>query len=179
MMKRCLALIVGSGLVFVALGQTLMLRADVLDGGGKKLLSADYAGGLSIGQSIASGLVTSSDYRAILGFWNRPFQLIGLDEGKLLPAFERFWFAGCKPNPFQNQTTISYALGSGTNVNFRVFSNSGRIVGTLVNGYQKPGVYRIAWNVAGVSQKRLPNGVYFLRLEADGFQAVQKAVIAR
>ncbi len=180
MMRRYVALIAISGLIFVALGQTLVLEASVLDGGGRKLLSADYVCGFSIGQSIASGLVTSSGYRAILGFWNRPFRLIGIEEGQVRPSqVKGFRLSPCCPNPFGLMTVVRYELGFETDVSLKVLDHAGRTVGSLVQRTQKPGKYKVTWNLAGVSKGRLPNGIYFLRLVAGEFSAVQKAVIAR
>ncbi len=80
------------------------------------------------------------------------------------------------PNPFNNQTLIRYSLPIETEVNLKIINSAGRIVRTLFEGKQKPGNYNVTWNLKGVSQTRLPNGVYFYRLEAGEFTATKKMV---
>ena len=94
---------------------------------------------------------------------------------KLTTPFE---LGPATPNPFSKQTTIYYALSKETEVNLAIFDASGQLVRTLVNEKQKQGNYNVSWNVRGVSQKKLPNGVYFYRLEAGEFKATKKMVKA-
>jgi hypothetical protein len=80
------------------------------------------------------------------------------------------------PNPFNYQTTIRYSILKETKVNLKVFNTAGIVVRTLVNGKQEPGYYNVSWNVKGVLQSQLPNGVYFYRLEAGEYIATKKMV---
>ncbi len=167
-------------LACIAGGQEYVLESNVLDGGGFRVASANYACGFSVGQTAASGQLSSTDYRAVLGFWNRGFDLIGIREGGLRLSLEpKFRFMPCSPNPFQSRTVLHYVLPEPAAVSLDVFDHSGRLVGSLVQAGQQSGRYRVIWDVSGVSRQELPNGVYFLRLVAGEFRSVRKAVVAR
>ncbi len=166
-------------LASLSFAQTYLLRASVLDEGGKRLSSSGYRCGMSIGQQVASGELTSSGYRAILGFWHGPYAPLGIEEGQfkgnsMLPL--TFSLSRNFPNPFSRRTTIRYSLPQETDVNLSVLDVTGRVVRTLVQEKQKPGVYKATWDVGGVPQKRLPKGVYFCRLVAGDYTATRKMV---
>jgi hypothetical protein len=171
--------------------QNYILKSVVLDDAGLHRLTAnDYIGGMSLGQSFASGWLQSTGYRAIIGFWHAPYAGIGIAEQ---PSWKKaqsaltglkFRLGPCAPNPLRTETRIHYALAAIGQVRLSVYDRAGRIAGTLVNAQQEPGEYSAAWNVAGVPAEVLPNGVYFLRLEqqADGPSpevAVSKLVVNR
>jgi hypothetical protein len=162
------------------LAQSYTLKPIVLNEGGKKVTSGNYVAGLSVGQQTGSNALTSGPYRAVFGFWN-PITgpLLGIEEKNFQKASSFplvFSLSQCYPNPFNSQTVIRYSIPKETEVNLKVFNTAGRDVRTLVNGKQKPGNYNVTWNLKGVSQSRLPNGVYFYRLEAGDYTAIKKMV---
>jgi hypothetical protein len=169
------------GLIFLLCGlasaQPLVLRSVVLDAGGAPIASAGYIAGLSIGQTFASPWLAGTGYRAVVGFWHGPFGASGTAEYRAQSA--EFGLGRCAPNPFRNSTTIRYSLATRDRVRLRVFDRNGRIAGTLVDALQSPGSYNVTWDIGGVSNRELPNGVYFLRLEASGRRASEKVVINR
>ncbi len=167
-----------SVLAMVASAQSYNLVANVIDGAGKPLASTGHRCQFSLAQSVASGQLASADYRAVLGFWNRGFR-IGVSEPEPGPAMSRLQLERCRPNPVIDEADISYLLPSAAEVSLEVLDHCGRQVTTLVRSAQQPGRYRVRWNLAGVAQDRLPNGVYFVRLQAGEYLAVEKAVIAR
>ena len=165
-------------LVGLSLGQSYLLKASVLDGGGKGLSSVGYRCGLSVGQQAASGLISSTGYDAVLGFWHNPYGggLPGIEESQspALAAPLAFSLARSYPNPFSRRATIRYSLAQETEVSLTVIDLSGRVVRTLVHGRQKAGAYKATWDLTRVPSRCLPNGVYFCRLVAGEFQATQK-----
>ena len=70
-----------------------------------------------------------------------------------------------KPNPFSDRTSIDYKLCIDSRVILKVYSSSGRLIGTLVDAQQKCGPHRILWNGQGGNGDKVPAGVYFLRME--------------
>lgn len=68
------------------------------------------------------------------------------------------------PNPFNPKTTIQFAIPRGTDVRLEVFNILGSSVATLVNEYVPAGGHRFEFDATG-----LASGVYFCRLQADGF----------
>jgi hypothetical protein len=69
-----------------------------------------------------------------------------------------------RPNPFNPETTIPYDSGPGGRVVLRVFDPSGRLVRTLVDANQPPGIYRARWNGRTDRGRSVASGRYFYRL---------------
>ena len=78
------------------------------------------------------------------------------------------------PNPFQRSTLISYSLPAPAQVTLDIYDISGRLVETLVNEKQEPGVHQVRWG-----RKTKLSGVYFYRLEAGEFTDMKKMVLVR
>jgi hypothetical protein len=68
------------------------------------------------------------------------------------------------PNPFNSATTISYNLRYGGHVSLKVYNSMGRLVTTLIYGFQNSGRHVFTWNAKDDNNIRLASGVYFARL---------------
>ena len=66
------------------------------------------------------------------------------------------------PNPFNNVTRIAFSLNERIPTNVSVFDVNGRLVETLLNGYNDPGLHDLIWNAENNGA-----GVYFIRLNTD------------
>ena len=64
------------------------------------------------------------------------------------------------PNPCFLSTTIEYSLNKSGNISLVVYDLSGRIVQTLVCGYQHPDTYKVTIDLDG-----LRSGTYFYSLK--------------
>jgi hypothetical protein len=67
------------------------------------------------------------------------------------------------PNPFDQQTTIQYAIPERAPVELKVFDMCGREVAQLVNQTQDAGTYSVNLNAASSA---LSPGIYYGRLRA-------------
>jgi hypothetical protein len=76
------------------------------------------------------------------------------------------------PNPFSRSTAISYTLPAATQVTLAIYDITGRLVETLVNETQQPGVHQVQWN-----RDSNPSGVYFYCLKAGEFGETRKMVV--
>jgi flagellar hook assembly protein FlgD len=83
------------------------------------------------------------------------------------------------PNPSGPGATISYALAQPGHVTVRVYTAGGRLVATLVDGERDAGEYRAVWDGKTDGGARAACGVYFVRMEAAGFQASEKLVLLK
>jgi hypothetical protein len=83
------------------------------------------------------------------------------------------------PNPFAEQTQISYQLVTSGPVRLKVYNIAGRLVTTLVDQYHEPGQYSIAWSGLDEYGRRVSSGVYFYRLESDDESIIKKLTILR
>ena len=78
------------------------------------------------------------------------------------------------PNPFNPGTSFGYTLKEAGLVTLNVFDVTGRIVAELVNRDQPGGAYTVTFDGAG-----LPSGIYYYRLNVNGFSATQKMVLMK
>jgi len=72
------------------------------------------------------------------------------------------------PNPFNAETNIGYVLAEAGNVNLSVYDISGRLVETLLDGYQEAGEHIVTWNGSTVS-----SGVYFYKVTTSDYTATK------
>jgi len=78
------------------------------------------------------------------------------------------------PNPFNPTTTIKYTLPEAAQVTLTLYSVLGQQIMVLVNERQEPGYHEVT--LRGLS---LGSGVYLLRLQAGGFMASRKLLLAK
>ena len=82
------------------------------------------------------------------------------------------------PNPFNPTTTIHYDVPAGGGVvAIRVFDVSGRLVRTLVDANQTPGVKSVIWNGADDRGRGVASGLYFYKMSAPGFTSTRKMLL--
>jgi hypothetical protein len=103
-----------------------------------------------------------------LGVFNENFT--GLEtqlptEIRLLPAY---------PNPFNPETHISFELPEKMPIQLEVFSILGQQVAVLINGVQHAGKHDIQFNASSLS-----TGVYFIRLQSQSQQLIQKVMLIK
>jgi len=83
------------------------------------------------------------------------------------------------PNPFNSTSNFKFEIarhgGSSTSdVKIVVYDLSGREVEVLVNERLQPGTYQTQWNASAYS-----SGVYFYKLETEGYTSTKKMVLIK
>jgi parallel beta-helix repeat protein len=78
------------------------------------------------------------------------------------------------PNPFNPSTTICFQVTKPSKVSLVVFDMMGREVERLVDGNPGPGEYKAVFD-----GKDLPSGVYFYRLQGEGFSQTRKLTLLK
>jgi hypothetical protein len=73
------------------------------------------------------------------------------------------------PNPFNDETNITYTLAEPGNVTLKVYDICGRLVLTLLEGYEDAGPHLVTWEATNVS-----SGVYFYKLTCGDYSATKK-----
>jgi hypothetical protein len=84
------------------------------------------------------------------------------------------------PNPFNPSTTIRYSIPEKARVRLRIYDAGGRLLRVLVDDVRDPGILHAAiWD--GNDRFGLPvaSGVYFYRLETNGWSESRKMVLLR
>ncbi|NOU46861.1 MAG: T9SS type A sorting domain-containing protein [Bacteroidales bacterium] len=83
------------------------------------------------------------------------------------------------PNPFNTSTRITYSVPEQSFVTLSIYTIQGELVRTLQHGIQHSGEYAVDWDGSNDSGKRLVSGMYFYRLQADGFSSTMKMFISK
>jgi len=98
--------------------------------------------------------------------------LLGIDEGVAMEisVFKNF------PNPFTQQTIITYQLAEVLYVQLKVYDLLGRELTTLVDEYQQLGSYKVSYKA---QEDISPGGIYYCRIIAGGHSEVIKMVCLR
>jgi hypothetical protein len=78
------------------------------------------------------------------------------------------------PNPFNPMTAISYELRASSYTSLKVYDLSGRMVATLVDGWQEAGSHQVTFDGS-----RLSSGLYFVKMQAGDFSAVKKMMLVK
>lgn len=102
------------------------------------------------------------------------FTLKSITDGNINTNPYEFALAQNYPNPFNPSTVISYSIANEGNVTLKVFNAAGQLVKELVNSYHTAGIYNTEFNASSLS-----SGVYFYRLETNGFTAVNKMILVK
>ncbi|MCI0473132.1 MAG: T9SS type A sorting domain-containing protein [Ignavibacteria bacterium] len=78
------------------------------------------------------------------------------------------------PNPFNPSTTINFSVPKNDYVKIKVFDISGKEAATVVSGYYNAGKYSAEFNGS-----KLTSGVYFYRLEVNGFSETKRMLLIK
>jgi hypothetical protein len=78
------------------------------------------------------------------------------------------------PNPFNPVTLISYSIPKQSFVKITVYDLLGREIQKLVNEVKIAGTYNVAFD-----GENLSTGVYYYKLESDGFVDVKKMMLIK
>ncbi|MBS1492727.1 MAG: T9SS type A sorting domain-containing protein [Bacteroidetes bacterium] len=80
------------------------------------------------------------------------------------------------PNPFNPTTKINFSVPKSGFVTLKLYDNLGREVADLVNGNLSQGSYEVTMDA---STYELTSGMYYYRLEANGFSESKKMILAK
>ena len=176
------AYVTGSAL-FAATGQDIVTIK--YDSSGSQVWLASFSGivtnGTDQGRSVAiapsgnvfvagysQGASTGDDYTTIM--YSQP---IGIQQiSNQVPGI--YSLTQNYPNPFNPSTKINFALPKDAFAKIIVFDVLGREVTRLVNENLKRGTYTVDWDAANYS-----SGVYFYRLETEGFNETKKMILVK
>jgi hypothetical protein len=91
----------------------------------------------------------------------------------------RYELYNAVPNPFNPQTTISFALPEASHIKLTVFDVQGHVIATLLNEDRGPGVHDIVWNGRDNRGQVMASGVYLYRIEAGSFVETKRMVLLK
>ena len=103
--------------------------------------------------------------------------MVGVDSGGVPVLAARLGAA--HPNPFNPRVDIPFELAADDHVRISVYDTSGRLVAVLVNDARPAGEHLVTWHGADGSGRRVPSGVYLVRLESSASTDSGKLVLLR
>jgi len=84
------------------------------------------------------------------------------------------------PNPFNPSTTIAYEVpAGGAQVSLKIYDVSGRLVRTLVDGYEPSGTRTVTWDGRDGKGQPVAGGIYFSRMTAPEFSETAKMILLK
>lgn len=83
------------------------------------------------------------------------------------------------PNPFNPQTSISFALPAPALVRLTIFNVAGRRIEVLLDQDMTAGNHTVTWNGRDAHGRAVASGKYFYRLEADGIAMTRSMTLIR
>jgi len=89
---------------------------------------------------------------------------------RLLPVY---------PNPSSSIAYTGFDIKTTCQITLSVFDLQGRCVRVLANGEFEPGSYEVSWNGTSDSEKRVPSGVYMIRLGSGSVLRTKRCVVVR
>ena len=78
------------------------------------------------------------------------------------------------PNPFNPITTIRYGLNQNANIQVLIYDIKGRVITTLIDGFQTAGYHSVIWDASKFS-----SGIYFLNMSAGEIAETKKMVLIK
>lgn len=109
-------------------------------------------------------------------FWEYRLDLETTVEDKPVAAPETMtpFLSTLYPNPFNQQTIVSFALPAAGKTNVSVYNTLGRKIAILQDGVLQQGKHTLSWNAASCA-----SGTYFIRIETPNKTSVMRAVLLK
>ena len=167
----------GAGIAALVILTTIPASAQyqvsrrVVASGGAGMGSAGYQVTGTAGQA-ATGPMAGATTSTRTGYWSALDLPTAIGETSDAPR--TFSLEQNFPNPFNPATTIRFALPRDSFVRLRVFDVAGAFVAELVNERRPAGIYSELFDASSLS-----SGIYFYRIEADGFVRSRKLVLLK
>jgi len=106
--------------------------------------------------------------------FNGNFEYFGLNSEIEIGTPSAFDLKQNYPNPFNPSTKITFDLPKEGFVSIKIFDNLGREVASVVNEFKTAGYYTVDFNAAN-----LTSGLYFYKMDANGFNKVMKMTLIK
>ncbi len=106
--------------------------------------------------------------------FNGNYDYYDLNDEVVIGNPEKFELSQNYPNPFNPVTHLEFGISDLGFVSLKVYDALGNEVKTLVNGNMSPGRYKVEFDGSG-----LASGIYFYKLEADGFAETKSMIFLK
>ncbi len=138
----------------------------------------EQCGLYTVSSELTDGFVTTSKMFAT----KSRYYMVTLGEGgngEPVPDLPKTVSVRNYPNPFNPETTISYALPQDGQAVIKVYNLRGQLVKTLVNDRMEAGYHDVVWAGRDENNKSVASGIYFLRMQAGGKTLTHKLMLLK
>ncbi len=111
----------------------------------------------------------------------QPF-LTGIEEDKIFyngTEINDFVLYPNYPNPFNNQTVISFNLVKSRFVQLNILNLRGQIIDNILDGNLSPGFHEVQWKAYDSRGNILPSGIYLIQIKTDKVVKTEKMVLIK
>jgi hypothetical protein len=111
-----------------------------------------------------------------------PPAVLGPDGTVVVPGSGRpavVWLGAPFPSPAYDRASIRFTLPRASRVILAIYDAQGRRVRELVNGVHSAGEHDLTWDVRDQGGRAVANGVYFIRMEAEGLMRSRRLPVMR
>jgi hypothetical protein len=98
---------------------------------------------------------------------------------KIIPVPARYALGQNYPNPFNPTTTIHFELPEDAHTRIAIYDLLGREIVLLENRPFNAGYHQVVWQGRDKYGNAIPSGMYFYRMEANGFSSTRKMVFLK
>jgi hypothetical protein len=98
---------------------------------------------------------------------------------KIIPVPESYALGQNYPNPFNPTTTIRFELPEYAHTRIAIYDLLGREIVLLENRPFNAGYHQVVWQGRDTYGNAVPSGMYFYRMEANGFSRTRKMVFLK
>ena len=76
------------------------------------------------------------------------------------------------PNPFYNETQITFYIINAGNISLEIYNIKGQLVETLITEYREAGKHSVVWDAKNIS-----SGIYFYCIQTGDFTETKKCIL--
>jgi hypothetical protein len=106
------------------------------------------------------------------------YQLVSFKQDEIYEIPDGICEVSCVPNPFNQQTTISFRLNESMEVWVEIFDLNGKKVADLMQGELIGGYYNFTWKGENSAGNKMQKGVYFFKIRTGkGTEISDKIVL--
>jgi len=134
-----------------------------IDAGSEITITFALVAGTSLADLQANTVAAKLKYNTVLGITN--YNSAAPDKYSLSQNY---------PNPFNPSTKISFGLSKAGYTSLKIYDALGKEVANLVNSNLQSGSYEVDFNAANLN-----SGVYFYKLQSDGFIETKKMLLVK
>ncbi|MFQ5605414.1 MAG: T9SS type A sorting domain-containing protein [bacterium] len=172
------ALSVGSHRLYSQASLNYQIKASTISSGAEqKQTTASWQATSSVGQCTSSPQLKGTQYFMQSGFNPivKGLQMVvtvNTPEAETKPTVYRMYQN--YPNPFNPTTTIQFDLPNRSKVTLKIYNVLGAEVATLIDKEMDAGEYKFDFDAHG-----FPSGVFFFRIQAEGFVKSRKLLLLK